>query len=160
MRTKVLFLLAILNFSVSAVSAQTALSTRLSCEAHFLEAHFAMPQDDSAKKEHWLMPESMHKSFEKPPLASYAFFRRIESQAWNLEILKPLRMQFVFLPRFEITFLESRLTSLGQAFYRFEYKVNHLQSASFTLDALTSAALFLRHAKTHDEFLHLTCRAT
>lgn len=142
------------------VTGQSALSSRLSCEAHFFEAHFSMPQDDRSKKEHWLMPESMHRAFEKPPLASYAFFRRIDSQAWNLEILKPLRMQFPFLPRFEITFLESRLTSLGQAFYRFEYKVNHLQSATFTLDALTSAALFLRHAKSHDEFLHLTCRAT
>ncbi len=159
MKTKRLHLLVIILLSAPAVEAQTALSTRLSCDAHFFEAHFTMPQDDRAKKEHWLMPESMHKSFEKAPLASYVFFRRIESQTWNLEILKPLRLQFAFLPRFEITFLESRLTSLGQAFYRFEYKVNHLHSASFTLDALTSAALFLRHAKTHDEFLHLTCRA-
>jgi len=160
MRKGALMILASLFMSGSVIRAQAALSARLSCEAHFFEAHFTMPQDDRAKKEHWLMPESMHRSFERPPLASYAYFRRIESQAWTLETLKPLRMQFPFLPRFEITFLESRLTSLGQAFYRFEYKVNHLQSASFTLDALASAALFLRHAKTHDEFLHLTCRAT
>jgi hypothetical protein len=138
--------------------AQSTLSPRLVCEAHFFEAYFTMPLDDKIKQEYWLMPESMHQSFKKPPLASYAFFRRLESQTWNLEILKPLRLQFPFLPRFEITFLEARLTSLGQAFYRFEYKVNHLQSVTFTLDALQSAALFLRHAKTHDEFLHLTCR--
>jgi hypothetical protein len=153
-------LVSVLVLATLPVTGQTALSSRLSCEAHFFEAHFTMPQDEKLKKEYWLMPESMHRSFEKPPLASYAFFRRIESQSWTLEILKPLRMQFPFLPRFEITFLESRLTSLGQAFYRLEYKVNHLQSATFTLDALASAALFLRHAKTHDEFLHLTCRAT
>jgi hypothetical protein len=153
-------LVSVLVLATLPVTGQTTLSSRLSCEAHFFEAHFTMPQDEKLKKEYWLMPESMHRSFEKPPLASYAFFRRIESQSWTLEILKPLRMQFPFLPRFEITFLESRLTSLGQAFYRLEYKVNHLQSATFTLDALASAALFLRHAKTHDEFLHLTCRAT
>lgn len=160
MKIRTVVLLAVLALCTLPVQGQVALSSRLSCEAHFFEAHFTMPQDEKLKKEHWLMPESMHRSFEKPPLASYVFFRRIESQTWNLEILKPMRMQFPFLPRFEITFLESRLTSLGQAFYRFEYKVNHLQSATFTLDALTSAALFLRHAKTHDEFLHLTCRAT
>ena len=160
MKLRAAIMLAVTALLSLPARAQSTLSSRLACEAHFFEAHFTMPLDDKIKKEHWLMPESMHRSFEKPPLASYAFFRRIESQAWDLEILKPLRMQFPFLQRFEITFLEARLTSLGQAFYRFEYKVNHLQSASFTLDALSSAALFLRHAKTHDEFLHLTCRAT
>jgi hypothetical protein len=159
MRMKALALPLLFLLAAVFESGQTALNSRLSCEAHFFEAHFTIPQDEKLKKEYWLMPESMHRSFEKPPLASYAFFRRIESQSWTLEILKPVRMQFPFLPRFEITFLESRVTSLGQAFYRLEYKVNHLQSATITLDPQTSAALFLRHAKTHDEFLHLTCRA-
>lgn len=153
-------LLTALQLCAASVQGQTAPGSRLSCQAHFFEAYFTMPQDEKLKKDYWLIPAGMHKTFEKPPLASYPFFRRIESQTWNLELLKPLRTQFAFLPRFEITYLESRLTSHGQVFYRFEYKVNHLQSATFTLDTLTAAALFLRHARSHDEFLHLTCRAT
>lgn len=130
----------------------------LQCEAHFFEAYFQMPQDKRIRRELLQMPEAMHRNFTKPPLSSYAFFRRIESQNWQLELLKPLRLTFPFLQRFELTFLESRLTSLGQVFYRFDYKVNHLTSAAFTLDALDGVALFLRHAKTHDEFLYLACR--
>lgn len=130
----------------------------LQCEAHFFAAYFQMPQEEKVRKELWHMPEAMHRNFRKPPLASYVFFRRIESQNWNLELLKPLRLTFPFLQRIELTFLESRLTSLGQVFYRFDYKVNHLTGATFTLDALDGVALFLRHAKTHDEFLYLACR--
>lgn len=139
--------------------AQTTLRARLSCTAHFFEAHFSpLPVDDAARRDK-VVPETLHGALRKPPLASFAAFRLIESQAWNLEILKPRRMQLNFLPRLEITFLESRLTALGQVFYRFEYRVNHLQRASFTLDELSYAALFLRHAQSYDEFLHLTCRA-
>lgn len=134
------------------------LARQIQCEAHFFEAYFQMPQDERIRRELWQMPEAMHRNFTKPPLASYIFFRRIESQNWQLELLKPLRLTFPFLQRFELTFLESRLTSLGQVFYRFDYKVNHLTSATFTLDAFDGVALFLRHAKTHDEFLYLACR--
>jgi hypothetical protein len=136
-----------------------AISDRLRCAVVFFEAHFQLPKGYDRSKDPWLMTEKMHAIFKKPPLASYAYFRKVESAIWPLEILKPMRHEFVFLRRFELTYLEGRLTSLGQTVYRFEHKVNHLRSVETTLDALEPAVIFIQHHTTYDHFLHLTCVA-
>lgn len=141
------------------LTAQKSLSRHLRCEVHFFEAHLQLPQGYDKSKDLWLMTEQMHQVFSRPPLASYAYFRPKEATTWQIEVLKPLRLQFPFLQRYEITYLEARLTKLGQAVYRFTHKVNHLNTTEFTLNTLEPVAIFLQHAKTHDEFLHLTCRA-
>ncbi len=144
----------------SAVAAQPkAISDRLTCTVNFFEGHFQFPAGYDKSKDQWLMDGKMHAIFKKPPLASYVYFRKVESSIWPLAILKPVRHEFAFLRRFELTYLEGRLTSLGQTVYRFEYKVNHLRSVEFTLDALEPVALFIQHQTTFDHFLHLTCVA-
>lgn len=135
----------------------SAVSDRLECDVHFFEAHFDFPPGYDKKKDNWYMSEEMHKIFTKPPLASYAYFHRIQSVRWRLTLLKPMRQELPFLKRYELTFLEARLTSLGQAFYRFEHKIGHRKSVEFSLDALEPTGIFIQHAATHDEFLHLTC---
>lgn len=144
----------------TANSAQTkphAVTDRLRCSIHFFEAHFNFPQGYNERKDVWMVDEKLHRMFKKAPLASYVYFRKVENAEWQLLLLKPVRHEFSFLKRYELTFLESRLTSLGQAIYRFEHKVNHLRSVEFSLDALEPSAIFIRHDKTHDYFLHLTC---
>lgn len=132
-------------------------SDRLRCDINFFEAHFNFPVGYDQRKDVWMVDEKLHRIFKKAPLASYVYFRKVESSQWHLELLKPIRHEFSFLKRYELTFLESRLTSLGQTLYRFEHKVNHLRSVEFSLDELEPSAIFLRHDKTHDYFLHLTC---
>ncbi len=105
------------------------------------------------------MSEDMHRIFTRAPLSSYAFFRKIQTETWRLTMLKPMRQQYPFLPRYELTYLEARSTNLGQTLYRFEHKVNHRKSVEFSLDALEPTGLFIQHATTHDQFLHLTCSA-
>lgn len=134
-----------------------AVSDRLRCDINFFEAHFNFPAGYDQRKDVWMVDEKMHRMLKKAPLASYVYFRKVESSQWHLTLLKPVRHEFSFLNRYELTFLESRLTSLGQTIYRFEHKVNHLRSVEFSLDALEPSAIFLRHDKTHDYFLHLTC---
>ncbi|MBN8221039.1 MAG: hypothetical protein J0L53_08935 [Spirochaetes bacterium] len=134
-----------------------ALSEKLRCEVHFFEAHFAFPPGYDKRKDQWLMSEDMHKIFTKAPLSSYAYFRKIQTAVWNLTLLKPMRQELPFLARYELTYLEARITSLGQALYRFEHKVGHRKSVEFSLDALEPTGIFIQHAVTHDQFLHLTC---
>lgn len=134
-----------------------AISDRLRCEVHFFEAHFEFPPGHDKKKDQWLMSEDMHKIFTKAPLSSYAYFRKIETAIWHLVLLKPMRQQYPFLQRYDLTYLEARITSLGQSLYRFEHKVNHRKSVEFSLDALEPTGIFIQHATTHDQFLHLTC---
>jgi hypothetical protein len=86
-------------------------------------------------------------------------FAKSKAGIWRLNLLRPVRHEFSFLNRYELTFLEARLTSLGQTIYRFEHKVNHLRSVEFSLDALEPSAIFIRHDKAYDYFLHLTCLA-
>lgn len=150
---------AILLVCNTSASALKALSGKLLCEVHFFEAHFQFPPGHDKKKDQWLMSEDMHKIFTKAPLSSYAYFRKIETAKWRLEILKPMRQQYPFLQRYELTYLEARTTSLGQSLYRFEHKVNHRKSVEFSLDALEPTGIFIQHAVTHDQFLHLTCSA-
>lgn len=136
-----------------------ALSENLRCQIHFFEAHFNYPPGYNKQRDQWLMSEDMHKIFTKAPLSSYAFFRKIQTETWRLTILKPMRQQYPFLARYELTYLEARTTSLGQTLYRFEHKVNHRKSVEFSLDALEPTGIFIQHATTHDQFLHLTCSA-
>lgn len=143
--------------SAEPTSRPHSVSDRLLCEVDFFEAHFRFPQGYDRRQDQWMMDEKKHQMFKKAPLASYVYFRKVESGTWHLNMLKPVRHEFSFLKRYELTFLESRLTSLGQTLYRFEHKVNHLRSVEFSLDALESAAIFIRHDKTYDYFLHLTC---
>lgn len=141
------------------VSRPHAVSDKLRCEADFFEAHFRLPQGYDRIQDKWMMDEKKHQMFRKAPLASYAYFRKVESGIWRLNLLRPVRHEFSFLNRYELTFLEARLTSLGQTIYRFEHKVNHLRSVEFSLDALEPSAIFIRHDKAYDYFLHLTCLA-
>lgn len=136
-----------------------ALSENLRCEVHFFEAHFNYPPGYNKQRDQWLMSEDMHKIFTKAPLSSYAYFRKIVTETWHLKILKPMRQQYPFLSRYELTYLEARTTSLGQTLYRFEHKVNHRKSVEFSLDALEPTGIFIQHANTYDQFLHLTCSA-
>lgn len=137
--------------------ALTALSERLACDVHFFEAYFNYPPGYDKKKDQWLMSEDMHKIFTKAPLSSYAYFKKIQSTRWHLTLLKPMRQELPFLSRYELTYLEARLTSLGQALYRFEHKVGHRKSVEFSIDALEPTGIFIQHGVTHDQFLHLTC---
>jgi len=139
------------------LAALNALSENLRCEAIFFEAYFRHPAGYDAKKDPWIMSDEMHKIFTKAPLASYAYFKKIDKALWRLKLLKPLKFEYPFLHRYEIIYLESRLTSLGQAFYRFEHKIGHRKSVEFSLDALEPIGIFIQHAATHDQFLHLTC---
>ncbi len=134
-----------------------ALSENLRCDVHFFEAHFNYPPGYDKKRDQWLMSEDMHKVFTKAPLSSYAYFKKLETARWQLTLLKPMRQQLPFLARYELTYLEARLTSSGQALYRFEHKVGHRKSVEFSLDALEPTGIFIQHAITHDQFLHLTC---
>lgn len=134
-----------------------AVTDRLRCKINFFEAHFNFPKGYDERKDAWMVDEKLHQMFKKAPLASYVYFRKVETAEWQLFLLKPVRHEFSFLNRYELTFLESRTTSLGQTLYRFEHKVNHLRSVEFSLDALEPSAIFIRHDKTHDYFLHLTC---
>ncbi len=136
-----------------------ALSENLRCEVHFFEAHFNYPPGYNKQRDQWLMSEDMHKIFTKAPLSSYAFFRKIVTETWHLKILKPMRQHYPFLSRYELTYLEARTTSLGQTLYRFEHKVNHRKNVEFSLDALEPTGIFIQHANTYDQFLHLTCSA-
>lgn len=141
----------------SAVFGLKALSENLRCEAHFFEAHFNYPTGYDKLKDKWLMTEAMHKVFTRAPLSAYAYFKPIETATWHLRLLKPLRHEYPFLKRYELTYLEARITSLGQSLYRFEQKVTHLRSMEFTVDSLEPTGIFIQHAGTHDQFLHLTC---
>lgn len=141
----------------SQTHALKALSPNLRCEVHFFEAHFSFPPGYDKKKDDWLMTEEMHKVFTRAPLSAYAYFRKILSETWQVTILKPQRHEYPFLKRYELTYLEARITSLGQSLYRFEQKVGHLRSMEFTLDTLEPQGIFIQHAVTHDQFLHLTC---
>ena len=141
------------------VEALKALSENLRCDAHFFEAHFQYPPGYNKARDQWLMTEDMHKIFTKAPLSSYAYFRKTLTETWHLKLLKPMRQQYPFLQRFEITYLEARTTSLGQTLYRFEHKVSHRKSVEFSLDAFEPTGIFLQHANTYDQFLHLTCSA-
>lgn len=143
--------------SLQSLHALTALTSKLRCEAHFFEAHFNYPDGYDKRKDQWLMSESMHKAFTRAPLSSYPYFRRTLSEVWHLTLLKPIRMQFPFLQRYEITYLEARATGLGQILYRFEHKVNHLKSVEFTLDMLDPVGFFIQHSVSFDQYLHLTC---
>lgn len=158
------------------IHALKALSINLRCEIHFFEAHFNFPPGYDKKKDEWLMAEpqtpsvpgsaqtrpwimteEMHKVFTRAPLSAYAYFTKILSETWHMTMLKPQRHEYPFLKRYELTYLEARLTSHGQALYRFEQKVGHLRSMEFTLDTLEPQGIFIQHAATHDQFLHLTC---
>lgn len=152
-------LLGILCSGQARAAQPRAISDRLTCSVDFFEAYFQFPQGYDKRKDQWLMNEKMHALFKKPPLASYAYFRKVDSATWPLTILKPVRHEFSFLKRFELTYLEGRLTSLGQTLYRFEHKVNHLRTVETTLDALEPAAIFIQHHTAFDHFLHLTCVA-
>lgn len=141
----------------SPVYALKALSPNLRCEVHFFEAHFKLPPGNEKIKDEWPMPEEMHKIFARAPLSAYSHFRKITAELWHLTILKPQRHEYPFLRRYELTYLEARTTSTGQAVYRFEHKVGHMRSVEFTFDALEPHGIFIQHAVTHDQFLHLTC---
>lgn len=155
--TRLLVAATFIVFSDGQAHALKALSPNLRCEVHFFEAHFNFPPGYDKKKDDWLMTEEMHKVFTRAPLSAYAYFRRILSETWHVTILKPQRHEYAFLKRYELTYLEARLTSLGQTLYRFEQKVGHLRSMEFTLDTLEPQGIFIQHATTHDHFLHLTC---
>ncbi len=155
----VVSLFAALFFSPRPQYGLKALSENLRCEVHFFEAHFNYPPGYNKQRDQWLMSEDMHKIFTKAPLSSYAFFRKIQTETWRMAMLKPMRQQYPFLSRYELTYLEARTTSLGQTLYRFEHKINHRKSVEFSLDALEPTGIFIQHATTHDQFLHLTCSA-
>jgi hypothetical protein len=150
-------LVAIIVFTLGQVYALQSLSENLGCEVIFFEAHFNYPPGYDKSRDQWLMSEKMHQVFTKAPLASYAYYKKIAVFNWHLTLLKPIRHHFEFLDRYELSYLEARLTSLGQTLYRFEHKINHRKSVEFSLDALDPQGVFIQHAITHDQFLHLTC---
>ncbi|MBL8033973.1 MAG: hypothetical protein JNJ69_09745 [Leptospiraceae bacterium] len=154
-------LLSVAYFMLSARPANSlkALSENIRCEVHFFEAHFNYPPGYNKARDTWLMSEDMHKAFTRAPLSSYAYFKKMLSETWRLTMLKPLRLTYPFLQRFELTYLEARLTGLGQTLYRFEHKINHRKSVEFSLDALEPTGIFIQHAVTHDQYLHMTCTA-
>lgn len=160
-RTRTLFAVIALVIAIhpAPVHPLKALSEKLLCNIHFFEAHFSFPPGYNKARDTWLMSEDMHKIFTRAPLSSYAYFRKIETEVWHLTMLKPMRQQYPFLARYELTYLEGRITSLGQTLYRFEHKVNHRKNVEFSLDALEPTGIFIQHANTHDQFLHLTCSA-
>ncbi|MBV6493740.1 MAG: hypothetical protein LDLANPLL_01763 [Turneriella sp.] len=137
--------------------ALSAVASRLNCEAHFFEAYFDFPKNYDKNKDMWLMSMSMHRIFKEPPLSSYTFFRKMETHIWKIKILKPIREEFPFLKRYELTFLESRVTSLGEVFYRFEQKIAGRGSVRFTAEVRKPTIIFLEHRGEFDMFLHLTC---
>lgn len=139
------------------LSALAALSDRLRCEAHFFEAHFNLPKDYDKSKDVWYMTPEMHRLFKEPPLASYSYFKKLESAIWNLQILKPVREKFDFLPYYELTFLEARATSLGEVYYRFEQKIAEQSSVQFSVDTQKPDIRFMEHRGEFDIFLYLTC---
>lgn len=138
--------------------ASDVLHRELLCEAHFFSAYPQIPQDPQIQNARWVMSETMHTDFRRPPLSGYAFFYRNHTAHWRLKLLETAVAEFAEFPRFELIFLESRSTSTGRRFYRFEYKIGQRSAATITPDAGESSVIFLQHAKTHDQFLHLTCR--
>jgi hypothetical protein len=152
-----LFFLFIFICATPSVFALKALSENLRCDVHFFEAHFNYPQGYDKKNDAWVTSEDMRKVLAKAPLSAYTYFKKIETARWHLTLLKPMRQELPFLARYELTYLEARITSLGQSLYRFEHKVGHRNSVEFSVDALEPTGIFIQRAVTHDQFLHLLC---
>lgn len=134
-----------------------ALSEKLHCTIRFIAAYSAPVEGAKDRIDTAAAASPLRKAFRKSPLASYAFFRNLHEEDWHLVQRVPQHHAFAFLARYELTYLEPRLSRQGQVLYRFAHKIAHRRPAEFILDPLDPVGTFIQNGITHDQFLHLTC---
>jgi hypothetical protein len=142
---------------VNPLSALTALSQELRCSVLFLEAFAKAPAQADATKKYTGQTAEIRAALQRNPLSSYSYFQLLHEAEWHMTRRKPVRHEFPFLARYELTYLEASLNRHGLPLYRFEHKVGHRNGMEFIWNPLDPAGIFIQHAVTRDQFLHLTC---